>query len=547
MAPRFPASRPAPRLRILLLLLVVLLLTLAGWPVATATAAAPARPVASPAAANPAFLYDGVLPAQRASVVAATAGRLSRYTIAATLHESYPAVPNSITGTEALQFVNETGHPLPDLYFRLYANAPEYAEGGIAVHDLTVDGVAAPTALSVEDTVLRVRLPVPIPVDGTAELRLGFTTTVPTAPARSYGMFAYHPATGTWALAHWYPILAGYDPVSGWVLSDWASWGDPIFSTTSLYDVSVTAPAGLTLVATGTVEATTAEGSVVVRRYVSGPVRDFTLVADNDFQSVSRTVDGVLVTSSFNPNHAAAGAAVLASAAQALAVYDRLFGQYPYKSLELVEIPLQNGAAGVEFPQLVFIGAGAYGQNPAPGTIPRELDFTVAHEVAHQWWYGLVGNDQYQHAFLDESLAQYSTVIYISEQYGTARAKLALDANCTYPYLQRLFTAGDGVVDYPTNDFSGDSAYVAIVYAKGPLGFAALRRAIGDDAFFRGLRDYLARERFQVATPADLRESFERASGRDLAALWHHWFDAADGTQDFTPKDLANVMVELGK
>lgn len=519
--------------------LILLALVLVAGP------AGPAGAVTGPTLATPppVDLYAGVLPARRQAVIAATAGHLSRYRIAATLHPATNG-PNTLSGQEDLLFSNQTGKAQPDLYFRLYANAPEYAAGGMAVHGVTVNGAAITPELSVAETVLRLHLPTPVATGATADVRLAFTTTVPTDPRQSYGMFAFDTVTGTWALAHWYPILAGYDPVSGWVLSSWASWGDPIFSNTSLYDVSITAPTHLVLATSGVATSSTATNGTTTRRYVTGPVRDFVLVADNDFRALSRDVNGVHITSFFNPDHAAGGAAVLQAAAQAVAVYDRLFGPYPYKSLDLVEIRLQ-GAGGVEFPQLVFIDSSRYAGDPAPGTIPAPLDFTVAHEIAHQWWYGMVGNDQYQHAFLDEALANESTILYLQQQYGAARAKHERELNILGPYLAMLFTRGDEIVDQPTNNFPDTDAYAVIVYDKGELAFDAIRGAIGDAAFFRGLQGYLAAERFQVAAPADLRAAFEKASGRDLTALWTHWFDTAGGRQDYTRQDLAQVRKDL--
>jgi aminopeptidase N len=160
-----------------------------------------------------------------------------------------------------------------------------------------------------------------------------------------------------------------------------------------------------------------------------------------------------------------------------------------------------------------FNGSLYEGTNPAPGEL---LELTVAHEVAHQWWYGLVGNNQYAHAFLDEGLASLSEVIYLERVHGAAAAQARLDS----------LDNSDLVVDQPTDWFpAGDVAYDTI-YGKGALGFQSLRLEIGDAAFFAGLRDYVARERFAVAAPADLRAALEQASGGDLTATWQLWFDS---------------------
>src|SRR5207248_3238311 len=112
------------------------------------------------------------------------------------------------------------------------------------------------------------------------------------------------------------------------------------------------------------------------------------------------------------------GEAALDFAAAALRVFEARFGPYPYRYLDVVEAPIVGGAGGVEFSGLVTVASMFYrppsadtsvigklmaGMGGAQGSI---LEFTVAHEVAHQYWHGLVGSDSRQEPYLDESLAQ---------------------------------------------------------------------------------------------------------------------------------------------
>jgi len=85
------------------------------------------------------------------------------------------------------------------------------------------------------------------------------------------------------------------------------------------------------------------------------------------------------------------------------------------------------------------------------------------------------------------------------------------------------------------------------VYGKAALGFGEVRDTIGDDAFFDGLKAYVSEFRFGIAEPQDLKEAFETASGTDLDELWRHWFEAAEGGQDFDAADLANLLREIGR
>jgi hypothetical protein len=487
-------------------------------------------------------LYDAVVPSQRAAVIAATSNRLSRYRIEAALRPGAPDRPGVISGSVDLDFVNNTESALNSIYFRLYANAVTYAEGDLVVHSASIMGAPTRFEVSVENSVLRVPLAAPLPSGDSTNVTLSFTATVPVQPRESYGIFAIQPGSGTWALAHWFPLLAGVDE-SGWNLEPVSVNGDPIFSNSALFDVSLTAPAAMALVTSGHLTGSEPTGGNVRRHFIAGPVRDFTIVAGDDFTFTSRQVGATVVTSFYHPDDAAAGARVLEYAVRAMTLYSRLYGTYPYQELNLAEVSLR-GAAGVEFPKLLFIGDNLYAGSSVDD--PHYLEFVIAHEVAHQWWYGVVGNNQYVHAFLDEGLAEYdSTIVYFTHQYDGSFARKQFDRSIKLWYFNTLFTSGDAIVDEPTDEFPNEGSYGAIVYAKAALGFDAIHTAIGDDAFNRGLRAYYERNRFEIATPSDLRAAFEEASEKNLGDLWQHWFETAGAHQDFTEADYLRLQEQL--
>ena len=559
--------------------LTLSLVLLAVLPVAALGLRPPASPLAaivgSPATAplaspvpeeDDAALYEAALPEHRADFVAATTGRLSRYRIAATLHPAVvaaasgpraatPGAPGApvgeeasepvatVTGTVDLRFVNDAGRVLSELYLRLYPNDERYAEGALEVRDVTVDGVPVVPGVPVPPPPVtnpgggarpasggpawvRLALPRPVPPEGATAVAMAFTTTVPTAPSEGTGLFGVYPETGTWVLAHWFPLLVGYDPAAGWDLATPAPWDDPVFADFALFDVALTAPKDLILATSGVRIEAAAAGDQLRRRYVTGPAREFTVVADDDFAVASRRVGGTTVNSYHAPEHSAGGEQILAYAAQALAVYNGLFGPYPYAELDVVEVP---SVIGFEFPQLIIIGSEFYDDPAHAGSRVGAVEFLVAHEVAHQWWYGLVGNDQRRHAFLDEGLAEYAAALYFERQHGAESAEQQVNLGLRLRYAAMVFAGGDEIVDQPSAAFPDEGTYYTTVYRKAALGLAALRAEVGDAAFFGGLRDYAAREQFAVAAPADLRAAFDRTVGRDLGGFWRSWFEAAEG------------------
>jgi aminopeptidase N len=202
-------------------------------------------------------------------------------------------------------------------------------------------------------------------------------------------------------------------------------------------------------------------------------------------------------------------------AAAALRIYKRLFGPSPLAEFKIVEAPL--GVRGMEYPGLSLIGDGLY----APAS-QSDLEFLVAHEVGHQWWYNVVGSDPLLNPWQDEGLTEYNTTFYYRLLYGQTRVAELKRVRWTIPAESlvkrgRDAPIGKTVAGYPAAD------YEAIVYAKGALFFDAVRQAIGDEAYFKALRAYRREYAYRIAGPADLMRTFEEASGSDLGALYQQW------------------------
>ncbi|MGI8486318.1 MAG: M1 family metallopeptidase [Thermomicrobiales bacterium] len=469
-----------------------------------------------------------IKPDLREQVAARIGDTLSTYTIATTL---VVGAHPGLNGKMPLDYVNMTGEALEALPFRLYANGADEEVDSIIVDDVTIDGASVDPVLTVANSVMTVPLAAPLPPQGRITIELAFEATLPVDTSDHYGIFGIDTKTGSWALAHWYPIVAGWDPANGWELDPTSVNGDPIFSNTALYDVTITSPATWALVTTGSMVEDQVDGTKRTRHFLSGPVRDFTIVADSDFQSLSTEVDGTTVTSWFNPGTERVGKAVLTYAAQSLALYNTLIGPYPYLEFDIVPVELY-GAAGVEFPQLIYIGQSYYANNIVPDE-PSYLNFTVSHEVMHQWWYGLVGNNQYVHAFTDEGLTNFiSSKVYFSKISSEAFADIIFMGAVQSPFQTTVARGDDQIVDQPTDDFPSEGAYVFAVYSKAPMGFNAIYDEIGEEAFFAGLSAYYQEFMFGIAQPDDLRDAFAQASGKDLTALWDHWFHQAAGADD---------------
>jgi hypothetical protein len=462
---------------------------------------------------------QAVLPEYREELGEVIEAGLTAYTMQVTMTEGEDA--GLIAGTATIDYINDTGGPIESLPIRMYANGHD---DPVTITSASVDGVEVEPELSVYRTVATLSLPEPLAEDDRLDISIGFETKVPLGNQIHYGMLGIDTEAETWAVSHWYPMVAGWVDGEGWELDPPSTNGDPVFSTTSTYDVTITAPDDLKLVTSGVAESYESDGTVQTARYVTGPARDFVFAADDQFIVTSTEIDGTTVNSWYLPSEARNGEAVTEFAARSLDYFNEKIDPYPFTEFDVLSVELY-GALGVEFPQLIYM-ARSYYTRDIDLEVPSNLEFTVAHEVLHQWWYSMVGNNQYDHAFIDEGLTNYiSGDLYFRHVYGDAEGESFSHKAFRDAYENGKGSRSDGLVDMPTDDYPSGDDYVYAMYFKGAMGFSAIQKQIGEDAFFAALTLYFDRFCFGVAEPGDLLAALEEASGQELDDIWTEWFE----------------------
>jgi aminopeptidase N len=144
------------------------------------------------------------------------------------------------------------------------------------------------------------------------------------------------------------------------------------------------------------------------------------------------------------------------------------------------------------------------------------------HEVAHQWWYSLVGNDQLDEPWLDEALTEYTSLLYFEQRYGKKVAQSIVESVFQEPYEGLLHDGQDMPVGLPVAAYSRD-LYGAVVYRKGALFFLEMRQLVGNKVFYKILRTYFEQYRYGVAYPQDLMAVAEQVSRKNLDPLYEKW------------------------
>lgn len=254
--------------------------------------------------------------------------------------------------------------------------------------------------------------------------------------------------------------------------------------------------------------------------------------------------------------HGEAGARELLDCARtALKSLEPRFGPYPWKSLALAEAPLTGGAGGVEMPGLALLSQSLSPRAQNSFVPPGMFEFTCFHEVAHQFWQGVVGSDPRRSPWVDEALAQWSAVFATELSRGGGDAGRAAAAEVESKFVamnyqgMRLASVPDGTAARAADQFSSPLAYAGLVYGKAPLFFARARELMGDTRFLKALREYRRRWAFREAGSESFLEAAQWADPeqrQELIALDRRWLRERHGDEDIPLPDALALVESLG-
>jgi hypothetical protein len=411
-------------------------------------------------------------PRQPATSTAAPAARWpqpERYT----LDLSYDAGRFALSGAERIELRNSGPAPLASVWLRTWGNA----FGGCKHRYVDVEVTAGGSADSERAgcTALEVRLPAPLAPGARATLELRIDVAAPARPDR-FGRFA-----GVTYFGNALPLLAVAD-AGGWQLPPYTFYGESFLSLSADWELRLQLPPRVRAATTGT-----REGDVT-RAFA----RDFAIVA-GPLRTTARRVGGVTLRHWRVRESRRDATRALRLGARALRAYARWFGPYERSELDIVEGPraVARGAGlGMEYPELVLTPARAR---------------VLQHEVAHQWWHGIVGNDEYHEPWLDESFATYSGYRLAGRAGGCEppRGRPPLTSS------MKVFARHRG------------RDYGRVVYGGGACALRMLERGFGRARFDRLLRAFVRDHRDGIATTADFAAAVRAAAppGHDADAL----------------------------
>jgi len=376
---------------------------------------------------------------------------------------------------ETIRYTNQTGTTLSEIVLAVEANL---FTDSFSLETLFIDGITP--GYTLDGHRMTITLPQSLAPGSTVSLSMRYRLAIPPKHYEMpYGYLGYQVN-----LTDWYPFVVPFD--NGWVLHDPWAFGEHLVYDSADFEVNLKIPEEGILVAAPA----PAEENGEWTRYRLNGARTFVFSASDRFEIAESAVGSVVIRSYYFSWHEGAGEGMLKAAVQAVGLFDVKFAPYPYEVLNVVETDVPDGQ---EYDGLVFLGSEFYDQYG--GSAKSNMVSIGVHEIAHNWWFGLVGNDQALEPWLDEALSIYSERIFyefIQPNYG----------DWWWNFRVNYFSPS-GWVDtsiYESDSFRG---YTNAAYLTGGYFIEDLRVRMGDRDFYRFLKDYATRYSYKRATGAD--------------------------------------------
>jgi hypothetical protein len=336
---------------------------------------------------------------------------------------------------------------------------------------------------------------------------------------------------GITTLAQWIPVVAVFNAQKGWQPTPFIPWHQPFFNEAGHYTVQVRLPSDQKLAASATVRQERDLGNGW-KEVVFDPVcvRDFALIASASFQEWTDEVDGVKIRCLARAEHEFYAKTFIAAAREALPVYSKWFGKYPYPQFTIVESCF--GWNGNECGALVMIDDRMFNMPHIAKNYPVCL---LQHELCHQWWYNVVGTNGYAETWMDEGLATYFSHRLADRTQGRNNEFLDYPKSlCWLPNIHRddfrnysmvgTWARGEGkpcVQDMP--QFGHLVNLTSATYDRGSKVVGMIEDRLGEEAFLIFMRRVYSKYQFRILRVADFRHELEIYTGSSWEEFFQYW------------------------
>jgi len=481
-----------------------------------------------------------------------------------------------VEGTELLTWTNRTSRPASTLQFHLYLNAfrntistywresggrdrrgdlIRESFGGVELTRMTYsDGTDLLPALAYiapddgnphDRTVAEVTLPRPVAPGETARVSIDFRSRLPRVFRRTGWKGDF------FMVAQWFPKI-GVLQEDGWNCHQFHAFSE-FFSDFGDYDVTIDVPARYRgkVGATGGNPVERVVGDRVVYRFRQQSVHDFAWTADPSFVVVTEPfreagLSDVEITLLLQPEHGGQAERYIRAIKASLSSMGRILGPYPYPVLTAVDPPWGASAAGgMEYPTLITCGTHLV----APASVQNPEEVTV-HEFGHQFFYGILANNEFEEPYLDEGFNTYLTYRVLKATYGPDHSEvdffgyrfpLGIDQYYPVDASREYFSVDTNDVHaQPSFRFRDRKSYAGATYDHTALALTTLENLIGTNVMDRALRLYYERFRFRHPRLSDFVAAVRDTTGRDWSWFFERTFHGS-GRVDYAVEQATSI------
>ncbi len=402
---------------------------------------------------------------------------------------------------------NTSDEPWDELVFHV---SPAYWSGIFNLINASVqlEDVTSEVTSTLDITVLRVPLPQPLEPGKDVRVTLDYELFLPKLDPYGWGPIGNAGwGPGVIQMGDWYPALVPYRSGSGWQTWQFKPVGDPVISRLANYDVAINPLSEVTIAAPG-FQQNMEDGS---SHYRLEGARAFSFLASNDYVRQDGSSNGVPITVYTSSRYQDAGQVVMDTAKDAIVLFSELYGPYPYQELIIAE----NGfLTAMEYSGLVSLSGFAF--DSYDGTASSLLVPITAHEVAHQWWYGAVGNDQVNEPWLDEAMAMFSELLFYERHYPDLTDwwwQFRVDRWNPIGYVD------DTIYDYPDSE-----SFIHNMYGPAAHFMFDLRSLMGAVPFRQFLLDYSISNRDSFVSRDDFFAAVQSHTDAEITSLIDRYF-----------------------
>jgi hypothetical protein len=401
-----------------------------------------------------------------------------------------------------------------------------------------------------DQTVMSVALPSPVASGETVTVEIEWTSQIPRTFSRTGGVGNFY------FLGQWFPKIGVLED-TGWNCHQFHA-GTEFYADYGVYDVRMTVPKGWVVGATGTERSRREANGATTHEYYQEDVHDFAWTTSPDYLEQHARFEhpdlpAVDMRLLLQPEHAGLAARYFEATKAALRYYGEWFGAYPYGHITVIDPAWQSGAGGMEYPTL-FTGGARW---LAPSGVASPEGVTV-HECGHQFWYAMVGNNEFEHAWLDEGLNTFSTGRTVDQVFKPNYRSLRFFGDFI-PYVLR-----DIVISRETGENRLDSYRQAaksdvpatpsyrywpatgsvISYDKTALWLHTLERYLGWPTLQKILSTFFEQWKFRHPKPDDFFAVVNEISGRDMKWFFDQVFYSSN-VFDYGVAELASAPVAV--